>query len=157
MAVDTATRTADCDSGPMTLLTGYQLHIAPPSAEDFAHLRREAGLSPVSPEQARAAVTGGWRTVHVTHDDEDRAVGMGRLIGDGGWMFQVVDMAVLPAHQRQGLGDAVLARLLQEIAEHAPAGAYVSLMGDPPGRRLYARHGFIDDHDVSAGMYRRMP
>lgn len=141
----------------MTLLPGYHLHLGPPSPEDFAALRREAGLSQVTTEQAEHAVVGGWATVHVTHDDEGRAVGMGRLIGDGGWMFQVVDMAVLPGHQRRGIGDAVLAHLMQQIADRAPAGAYVSLMGDPPGRRLYARHGFIDDHEISAGMYRRMP
>jgi len=33
---------------------------------------------------------------------------MGRVIGDGGWYFHIVDMAVLPEHQRRGLGDAVL-------------------------------------------------
>ncbi|WP_144790306.1 GNAT family N-acetyltransferase [Kocuria palustris] len=141
----------------MTLPDGYHLHVAAPSAEDFAALRREAGLSPVTPEQAELAVAGGWASVHVTQEDESRAVGMGRLIGDGGWMFQVVDMAVLPAHQRRGIGDAVLARLLQEIADRAPAGAYVSMMADPPGRKLYARHGFADRYDVSAGMFRRMP
>lgn len=141
----------------MTLPAGYHLHVAAPSPEDFVDLRKEAGLSPVTPEQAELAVAGGWTAVHVTHDDEDRAVGMGRLIGDGAWMFQVIDMAVLPAHQRQGLGDAILSRLLQEISDRAPARAYVSLMADPPGRRLYARHGFADEYDVSAGMFRRMP
>jgi hypothetical protein len=28
---------------------------------------------------------------------------MGRVIGDGGWYFHVVDMAVLPEHQRRDL------------------------------------------------------
>ena len=116
----------------MEIPDGYEMHLAAPSAEDFAMLRREAGLSPVTPEQASIAVAGGW-------------------------MFQVTDMAVHPQHQRQGLGDAILTRLLQEIADRAPAGAYVSLMADPPGRRLYARHGFQDRHDVSAGMFCRMP
>lgn len=141
----------------MTLPAGYRLHAAAPSPEDFAVLRREAGLSPVTPEQAALAVTGGWAAVHVTHEEHEGAVGMGRLIGDGGWMFQVTDMAVLPAHQRQGLGDAILTRLLQEITDRAPARPYVSLMADPPGRRLYARHGFIEDRDASAGMFRRLP
>ena len=33
----------------MTLPDGYHLHVAAPSAEDFAALRREAGLSPRPP------------------------------------------------------------------------------------------------------------
>ena len=85
----------------MEIPDGYEMHLAAPSAGDFAMLRREAGLSPVTPEQAAIAIAGGWAAAHVTH--QGAAVGMGRLIGDGGWMFQVTDMAVHPQHQRQGL------------------------------------------------------
>jgi GNAT superfamily N-acetyltransferase len=77
---------------------------------------------------------------------------MGRVIGDGGWCFHVVDMAVLPDHQRRGLGDAVLSWLLDRIRRAAPPGAYVTLMADPPGRRLYARHGFVETAPHSLGM-----
>ncbi|KAL2180662.1 uncharacterized protein P884DRAFT_254401 [Thermothelomyces heterothallicus CBS 202.75] len=98
---------------------------------------------------------------------------MGRIIGDGGWYFHIADMAVLPAHQRRGLGGAVLRHLLAHIKAHAPrgggggwdkreedgnggdngdgeettgagGGAYVTLFADAPGRRLYAKHGFVD-------------
>jgi GNAT superfamily N-acetyltransferase len=79
-------------------------------------------------------------------------VGMGRLIGDGGWYFHVVDMAVLPPHQRRGIGKWVLTWLLDQIREAAPPDAFVSLMADPPGRRLYASHGFTERRDLSIGM-----
>ena len=77
---------------------------------------------------------------------------MGRVIGDGGWYFHVVDMAVLPDHQRRGLGSAVLTHLLEQIRARAPKGAFVSLLADPPGRRLYARHGFVESAPDSIGM-----
>jgi len=77
---------------------------------------------------------------------------MGRIIGDGGWYFHVVDMAVLPDHQRRGLGSAVLTYLLEQIRAQAPKGAFVSLLADPPGRRLYARHGFVESAPDSIGM-----
>jgi GNAT superfamily N-acetyltransferase len=53
-------------------------------------------------------------------------VGMGRLIGDGGWYFHVVDMAVLPAHQRRGIGDCILTWLLDRVRDAAPPDAFVS-------------------------------
>jgi ribosomal protein S18 acetylase RimI-like enzyme len=59
---------------------------------------------------------------------------MGRVIGDGGWYFHVIDMAVLPAFQRRGIGDSILRALLEEIRRRAPSGAYISLLADEPGR-----------------------
>ena len=113
-----------------------------PPVEAYLRLRQEAGLSPRTREQAVAALPGSWAACHVVEEGDGEVVGMGRLLGDGGFYFHVVDMAVLPDHQRRGLGDAMLAALLGRIHETAPAGAYVSLLADPPGRHLYERSGF---------------
>jgi ribosomal protein S18 acetylase RimI-like enzyme len=77
---------------------------------------------------------------------------MGRVIGDGGWYFHVVDLAVLPSHQRRGLGDLMLTRLLEVVRAAAPPDPYISLMADQPGRRLYERHGFKPTAPRSIGM-----
>jgi GNAT superfamily N-acetyltransferase len=94
--------------------------------------------------------------VHAVVEATGEPVAMGRVIGDGGWYFHVVDMAVLPDHQRQGPGDRILTTLLAEIRERAPSGAYVSLMADPPGRRLYSRHGFVETAPASIGVAVRL-
>jgi ribosomal protein S18 acetylase RimI-like enzyme len=86
------------------------------------------------------------------HDGTRTVVGMGRVIGDGGWYFHIVDMAVLPEHQGNGLGSAVLSRLVETIKADAPPDAYITLLADPPGRRLYARHGFVETAPDSVGM-----
>ena len=135
---------------------GYRLIEDAPTVEDYLELRRGAGLSPASREQALAALLGSWAACHVLHDGSDHAVAMGRVLGDGGWYFHVVDMAVLPEHQRGGLGDAVLTAMLRRIRDHAPPGAYVNLLADPPGRGLYARHGFVDTAPHSIGMALRL-
>jgi ribosomal protein S18 acetylase RimI-like enzyme len=134
-----------------SLPPGYRLVMATPSVADYLRLRRESGLTPKDEVQASAALPGSWAACHVVaHDGE--TVGMGRLLGDGGWYFHVVDMAVLPAHQRRGIGDAMLSALLARIREVAPRGAWVTLLADPPGRRLYARHGFTETAPASTGM-----
>ena len=107
---------------------------------------------PVTEDRASSAVRGGWTACHVVHDGSGLVVGMGRVIGDGGWYFHIVDIAVLPEHQRRGLGDAALDELLDRIRRDAPPGAWVTLLADPPGRRLYARHGFTDTAPDSIGM-----
>ena len=77
---------------------------------------------------------------------------MGRLLGDGGWYFHVIDMAVLPEHQRRGLGDVVLTALLDHVRNHAPHGAFVNLLADRPGVALYQRHGLVATSPTSDGM-----
>ncbi|MDQ1614888.1 MAG: hypothetical protein QOJ60_827 [Actinomycetota bacterium] len=139
-----------------TLPDGYRLVEGPPSVADYLALRRLSGLSPKSEEQVAAALPGSWFACHVTHESTGAAVGMGRLLGDGGWYFHVVDMAVLPDHQRRGLGDAILTTLLERIGRDAPPGAYVNLLADVAGRRLYSRHGFAETAPQSIGMALRL-
>ena len=45
-----------------------------------------------------------------------------------------------------------VADYLRPVREVAPPGAWVTLFADPPGRRLYARHGFIETAPASVGM-----
>jgi ribosomal protein S18 acetylase RimI-like enzyme len=133
-------------------VSDYSLVDGPPPIDDYVLLRKLAGLTPRRTDQAAAALAGSWTTVHVVHESTRAIVGMGRVIGDGGWYFHIVDMAVLPDHQRRGLGDRILTELLEQIRSKAPTGAYVNLLADEPGRRLYARHGFVETAPGSIGM-----
>jgi GNAT superfamily N-acetyltransferase len=139
-------------SASKELPAGYSLVVGPPDIDSYLNLRAGAGLTPRRRDQAIAALPGSWAVVYVKHEPSGVSVGMGRVIGDGGLNFEVVDMAVLPEHQRLGLGDAILSFLLDRIREAAPSGAVVSLLADPPGRALYARHGFSETAPASVGM-----
>jgi GNAT superfamily N-acetyltransferase len=131
---------------------GYRLLDGPPTVPEYVRLRRDAGLSPKNEAQAAAGLPGSWAACRVVHERSGVVVAMGRVIGDGGWYFHVIDMAVLPDHQRQGLGAAVLDWLLAEVRDRAPAGAWVNLLADPPGRALYRGRGFVETAPGSIGM-----
>ncbi len=81
---------------------------------------------------------------------------MGRVVGDGGAFFQVVDMAVEPEHQGQGIGKAIFAALVDWLRETAPDSAYVSLVADGEARHLYAQFGFEPVMPASIGMALRI-
>src|SRR5262249_53976359 len=131
---------------------GYRLLDGPPPLADYLALRERSGLSPRRPDQAAAALDGGWAAVTVVHLETSAFVRMGPVLGEGGWVSPVLDLAGPPEHQRRGLGDALLAALPARIRARAPPGAYVSLLADPPGRNLYQRHGFTETAPGSVGM-----
>ncbi len=124
----------------------------PPALDDYLRLRAESGLSPKTRTQGEAGLHGAWAAYHVVDEATAETVGMGRVLGDGGWYFHIVDMAVLPAYQRRGIGAAVLRALLDAIAQGAPPEPYVTLMADVPGRALYERFGFVETAPHTVGM-----
>lgn len=133
----------------------YMLCAGVPSVEIFRQLRTDAGLSDKAPEAVAFALPNTWYGVVLYYESEP--IGMGRIIGDGGTAFQVVDICVHPAHQGRGLGKRIMAALIEELERRAPATAYVSLIADGPARFLYEKFGFADTAaHGSIGMYRSM-
>ncbi|MFQ4149173.1 GNAT family N-acetyltransferase [Arthrobacter sp. LAPM80] len=135
----------------MNIFENFELIADHPELEDYLALRMKAGLSQKSPEQGAAALTGSWFFCHVRDRDTHHAVAMGRVIGDGGWCFHIADMATLPKFQGRGLGRLILDTLIAQIREQAPENPYITLIADPPGRRLYEQTGF-SEISPSSGM-----
>lgn len=69
----------------INLPSGYVLREGYPSVADYLHLRSVAGLSPKTTSQAAAISTGSWYGCYITFENDPQPVGMGRIIGDGGW------------------------------------------------------------------------
>ena len=90
------------------------------SPEDFIRLRIAVGRVATPLPQAEAALRAGL--YNVTAFCEGKAVGMGRLVGDGAMYWYIQDMAVLPEYQGKGIGKSIVKRLLQHIYLHTSAG-----------------------------------
>ncbi|MFJ5118132.1 GNAT family N-acetyltransferase [Kitasatospora sp. NPDC088548] len=130
----------------------YELRVGVPSVDTFRHLRTAAGMSDRPAGAVAAGLPHTWHGVTAHLGQE--TVGMGRIVGDGGAVFQIVDVCVLPAHQGRGLGRRIMAHLTAELEHRAPAGAYVSLIADGDAHRLYAHYGFTQTAPHSVGMHR---
>jgi ribosomal protein S18 acetylase RimI-like enzyme len=121
-----------------------------PGPDEFIALRATAGLSPRTPEAARLGLPRSLFAVCVRVEQE--LIGMGRVVGDGGCSFQIVDIAVHPDYQRQGLGTRIMQALMQYIRESAPNSAHVSLLADGGAQALYRKFGFELTAPDSVGM-----
>ena len=84
--------------------------------------------------------------------------GMARVISDGGYMFLIVDVMVLPEYQGRGIGREMMNRINSWIDELARDGSciMVNLMATPGNESFYEKLGFVtrpNDH-MGAGMVR---
>jgi GNAT superfamily N-acetyltransferase len=113
-------------------VTQYALVPRIPSIAEYRDLRRLSGLSE---KTENAAQRGLPATLHaVVVETSGVAIGMGRVIGDGGTAYQLVDIAVLPEHQGHGLGKRIVGALVDWLHANAPKSAYVSLIADGPAK-----------------------
>jgi ribosomal protein S18 acetylase RimI-like enzyme len=128
----------------------YNIAYGAPDIADYLRLRREGGLSAFSEEAAILGLQGTLFAVTVHFGG--KTVGMGRLVGDGGCFFQIVDIAVDPAHRGLGLGKRIMSELMTYVNATLPKSALVSLLADVPANRLYEQFGFKETAPRSLGM-----
>ena len=131
-------------------MTEYRLIERLPTVAEYRDLRRLCGLSEKTEEAAGRGLPGSLFAVVI--ETGGAAIGMGRVVGDNGTAYQLVDVAVLPAHQGKGLGKQIVAALVGWLHANAPKSAYVSLIADGPAKDLYAQYGFEPVMPESIGM-----
>ncbi|WP_245825313.1 GNAT family N-acetyltransferase [Pseudomonas asturiensis] len=131
-------------------MTVYSCLLKVPSVQTYQALRTGSGLSGKTDEAAIRGLPNTLFAVQILHGE--LPVGMGRVIGDGGCCFQVVDIAVIPEHQGKGLGKKIMAEIMKYIEANVPESGYVSLIADGQAQDLYAQFGFIHTAPRSVGM-----
>lgn len=122
-----------------------------PDIDSFLRLRKVTGLSVRSHKAAERGLPNSLFAVSIL--DGETIIGMGRVIGDGGLNFEIVDVAVDPDYQGQGLGKQIMTHIMNYLDENAPEGCYISLIADVP--TLYEKFGFKRTAPRSEGMYIR--
>lgn len=112
------------------------------SAELFLKLYISVGWEPPEIDQVQAALENTIATFTAYH--HNTAVGMVRLIGDGGMSFYIKDFAVVPAYQSRGVGALLLNAPEAYIREHIEPGWAVSLelISSKEAVGFYRKHGF---------------
>ena len=132
-------------------MNSYKVIDGFPEPTDYIRIRQATGLSPISREAAERGLPQTLYGVSILQGE--KVVGMGRVIGDGGCFYHIVDIAVLPEHQGQGLGKRIMMAIMDYIQQDALPTAYISLIADEPD--FYRKFGFLGVGPRSEGMYQR--
>ncbi|GGG44229.1 GNAT family N-acetyltransferase [Bizionia arctica] len=117
----------------------------------YQNLRIDCGLSSKTDKASEIGLKNSIHSMMI--EFENKIIGMGRIVGDGGCFCQIVDICILPQHQGQGLGKVIMKNLSDFINMNLPESCYVSLIADGDASFLYEKFGFKDTMPESKGMY----
>lgn len=143
---------------PMEVLAHSPVHIVErrPSVEEFLQLRADAGWRLPPEEVVREALQ---RTVYsiCAEKSDGTAIGMGRIVGDGAVQLFITDVIVHSSWRNQGIGTAIVTKLMDYLNEHAVEGSFVGLFSALGRHGFYERFGFVarPTGDMGPGMMYR--
>lgn len=111
-----------------------------PSAEEYNWLRDLVGWRQYRLEVIEKALP---NTLYCVCAYWDMAlVGMARVIGDGGMVYYIQDVIVIPGHQRQGIGTQMMDAIMAYIRRHASHNTIIGLMSAVGKEAFYQKYGF---------------
>jgi len=128
----------------------YHLIERVPSVAEYNQVRQLAGLTTKDEIAAARGLSNSLFAVCVECDGQ--VVAIGRVIGDGGLFYDIVDMAVIREHQNAGLGTEVMNALLSYIDAHARPSSLVCLMANRGSAPFYEKFGFVARDPDMPGM-----
>ena len=118
-------------------------------AEDFIRLKVSAGFRERSVELVDRALKNNLYDVVAVAEGE--VIGMGRLVGDGVMYWYLQEIVVLPEYQGNGIGTAIVNKLLDYIKEHTEKGNFTSVgLTAAEGKEgFYERFGFAKSRGMT--------
>ncbi|MCL2056161.1 MAG: GNAT family N-acetyltransferase [Oscillospiraceae bacterium] len=83
--------------------------------------------------------------------DGDELVGMGRVLGDGVFAFYIGNVMVRPDRQSEGIGSAIMEKIMEYVDSLAVPGSIASLLSIKGKEEFYTRFGFEERPDDMHG------
>jgi GNAT superfamily N-acetyltransferase len=121
-----------------------------PTLEEYSRLIAAVGFRPRQREAIELALHHSWFSVCAESAGE--AIGMGRVIGDGGLHLYLTDVVVHPACQRRGVGTAIVAALTAWVDALPFPNTVIGLIPTPGLVGFYQRHGYKPQKSDSPAM-----
>ena len=122
-----------------------------PTLDEYSYLRQSAGWKLTEELPTKNALENALYSV-VAIDDE-KVIGVGRVIGDGGLYYYVQDLIVDPDYQGRSYGKAMMTKLMDFIKQRAGPGSIIGLMAASGLEDFYMEFGFESKPEHGTGMY----
>lgn len=124
--------------------------------EDYFKLRQSVQWRNMPKEQTVKALE---NTLYdIIAMDNDKVIGMGRLLGDGLY-YVIVDVVIDPAYQNKGIGSDIIRKILTYAHSQIPCGGRISiqLIAEKGKEGFYEQFDFKQiPHDYCGSGMRRI-
>jgi ribosomal protein S18 acetylase RimI-like enzyme len=134
------------------MIEGCSLVERNPTLEEYQRLRKAVGWLDVEPEAIEIGLQNSYFSVCVIL--ENKVIGCGRVIGDGGIYFYIQDIIVLPEFQGKGIGTCIMDAIMEYLKANTHNGAFIGLMAAKDTSEFYERYGFKKRSPDAPGMFR---
>lgn len=113
------------------------------SVEEYLYLRDKVNWKKLSVSQAVQAIEKSLFFVKAV-DDENKVVGMGRIVGDGAVICYIQDLVVVPEVQGKGIGSCIIKCLIDFVDKLREENTtmMLCLMCAKGRESFYTQHGF---------------
>ena len=114
------------------------------TSEEYMKLREAVGWGLFPLEEAQAGLRNSYIWCLRDNEASGKPIGIGRVIWDHGYVMYIADIIVIPEYQGNGIGTAIVNRLLDYITEHTEEGNFTSVgLTAAEGKEgFYKRFGF---------------
>ena len=124
------------------------------TSEEYMGLRRRVGWCEFPLEEAQAGIDNSYMITCAR--DEEKAIGVVRLLWDGGYIAFLSDVIVDPDYQGQGIGKKLVESVIQRVKADMKPGYKVKmcLMAAKGKEPFYEKFGFSErpNENLGAGM-----
>lgn len=111
-----------------------------PKIEEFICLRAKVGWGDTPIHLAQTALDNSL--FHVVAREEEKLVGMARIVGDGAMFFYIQDLIVDPDFQHNGIGHLLMQNIESYLSKVALSGSTIGLLSAKGKEDFYARYGY---------------
>lgn len=110
--------------------------------EEFSALRNAVGLDVLPEEQTKKVIKNSLHIVCAR--DNTKAIGMGRIVGDGAYVYYLQNINVRPEYQGQHIGAKIIEALIDYIKKDKlpDTSVMVLLMSSKGSEKFYEKFGF---------------
>jgi GNAT superfamily N-acetyltransferase len=109
----------------------------------YLGLRKKVGWIELNPVQAQRALDNSMKIITVY--DDDKPIGMGRVVGDMSVISYIQDLIIIPEYQSKHIGSMLIEHIIAYVKGITQEGTRMMLcLMCAKGREIfYEKHGFI--------------